>query len=140
MQRRVLHLLKTVGLDPGEVPASEVVFLRSTDWTKLGDFESLARDCWPFHQGVIERLGVRVIVCLGRKAGHWVRNRLSAHEKVDEFVEDNRRLWKSRVHTNGDGLAVATLTHPSQAAWTVPATDPTGLVVRALDQSRYVNN
>ena len=138
MQRRVLHLLKRVGRDPGEVPASEVVFLRSTDWTKLGDFGSLARECWPFHQAVIERLGVRVIACLGGKAGYWVRNRSNAHEKVDEFVEDNRRLWKSRVHTNGDGLTVVTLTHPSQAAWTVPATDPTGLVERALNQPGHM--
>ena len=140
MQRRVLYLLRRIGRDPGEVPASEVVFLRSTDWTKLGDFESWARACWPFHQAVIDRLGVRVIACLGRKAGYWVRNRLNAHEKVDEFVEDNRRFWKSRVHTNRDGLTVVTLTHPSQAAWTVPATDPTDLVERALSQTGHMTN
>ena len=45
MQRRVLYLLRRVGRDPGDVPASETVFLRYTDWTKLGDFESLAQEC-----------------------------------------------------------------------------------------------
>ena len=98
----------------------------------MGDLESVARQCWPFHQAVIEMLGVRVIVCLGGNAGHHVRQRLDAHELVDEFVEDNRRLWKSRVHTNTQGLTVVTLTHPSQADWTVPATDPTRLVERSL--------
>ena len=134
MQRRVLHLLKCVGLDPGEVPASELVFLRSTDWTRLGDLQPLALQCWPFHQAVVETLGVRVIACLGRHAGRWVRRRFNAHEKVAEFVESNRRLWKSRAHKNVDGLIVVTLTHPSQAAWTVPASDPTGLVESALTQ------
>ena len=133
MQRRVLYLLKRVGRDPGEVPASETVFLRNTDWTKLGDFESLAEECWPFHQAVVQMLRVRVIVCLGRHAGGWARRHLNAHKQVDEFVENNRRLWKSRAHRNVDGLTVVTLTHPSQAAWTVAATDPTGLVESALN-------
>ena len=92
----------------------------------------MARQCWPFHEAVIETLGVRVIVCLGRHAGYLVRERLDAHEAVDEFVEDNRRRWKSRVHTNARGLAVVTLAHPSQVDWTVSATDPTKLVERSL--------
>ena len=132
-QRRVLHLFKAIGRDPGEVPTSEVIFLRSTRWrTELDDPESVARQCWPFHEAVIETLGVRVIVCLGRHAGYLVRQRLDAHEAVDEFVEENRRLWKSRVHANARGLAVVTLAHPSQADWTVLATDPTKLVERSL--------
>ena len=132
MQRRVLHMLGRIGRDPGEVPASEVVFLRSTDWTRLGDFDSLAEACWPFHQAVIEALGVRVVACLGHKAGYWVRSRLNAHAQTDTFVEDNRRRWTSHTHRNAEGLTVVTLTHPSQAAWTVPESDPTGLVERAL--------
>ena len=132
-QRRVLHLFERIGRDAGEVPTSEVVFLRSTRWrADLGDLESVVRECWPFHQAVIDTLGVRVIVCLGGHAGYHVRQRLDAHEMVDEFVEDNRRLWKSRVHTSARGLTVVTLAHPSQADWTAPATDPTELVERSL--------
>ena len=131
-QRRVLNLFDRTGRDPGAVPASEAVFLRSTDPGKLGSIESLARQCWPFHEAVIETLGVRVIVCLGGRAGRLVRQRVDAHEKVDEFIEDNRRRWKSRVHTSSHGLAVVTLTHPSQADWTVLETDPTALVERSL--------
>ena len=132
-QRRVLHLFERIGRDAGEVPTSEAIFLRSTRWrTELEDPESLARRCWPFHEAVIETLGVRVIVCLGGQAGYLVRRTLDAHEVVDEFVEDNRRRWKSRVHTNTRGLAVVTLAHPSQADWTVSASDPTGLVERSL--------
>ena len=132
MQRRMLYLLKRVGRDPSDVPASETIFLRNTDWTQLGDLKSLARECWPFHQAVVDKLNVRVIACLGRHAGSWARRQLNAHKLVGEFVESNRRLWRSRAHVNADGLTVVTLSHPSQAAWTVPASDPTGLVETAL--------
>ena len=98
----------------------------------LGDLEPLAERCWPFHQAVIETLGVRVIACLGKAAGNLVRRRLDAHNLVDEFVEDNKRGWKSRVHANSQGMAVVTLAHPSQVDWTAPASDPTGLVERSL--------
>ena len=133
-QRRVLHLFDRIARDPGEVPTSETVFLRATDWRKLGDLADLAQDCWTFHRAVIETLGVRVIVCQGKHAGRVARQRLDAHQRVDEFTEDNRRRWKSRTHTNSRGLAVVTLTHPSQADWTVQASDPTGLVEQALNR------
>ena len=131
-QRRVLHLFNRIGRDPGEVPTSETVFLRATDWRKLGELEELAQECWPFHEAVIKTLGVRVIVCQGRHAGRLVRQRLDARQRVAEFTEDNRRRWKSQTHMNAQGLAVLTLAHPSQADWTVPASDPTGLVGQAL--------
>ena len=132
-QRRVLHMFERIGRDPGEVPTSEVIFLRSTKWrTDLGDLEPLVERCWPFHEAVIRTLGVRVVVCLGGAAGGLVRRRLDAHEQVDEFVEDNRRGWKSQVHASSQGLAVVTLAHPSQVDWTKPASDPTGLVERSL--------
>ena len=132
-QRRVLHLLNQVGREPGEVPCSEAVFLRSTDPNKI-DMDSLAPVCWPFHDAVIKTLGVRVIVCLGGRAGSIVRHRVNAHQKVDEFVENNRRRWRSQTHLNANGLTVVTLAHPSQVDWTARASDPTGLVHRSLSR------
>ena len=113
-QRRVLYLFDQTGRDPGAVPATEAIFLRSTNPYRLVDLESLAQDCWSFHEAVIRTLGVRVVVCLGGRAGRLARQRVNANEKVDEFIEDNRRRWKSRVHTNFQGLAIMTLTHPSR--------------------------
>lgn len=130
-QRRVLHLMEQVEMGPGAVPCSEVVFSRSTDPDRL-DMDSLARLCWPFHEAVIETLGVRVVVCLGGRAGRYLRHRLNAHRKIDEYVEDNRRRWKSRTHENAAGQAVVTLAHPSQVDWTARTSDPTGLVKRSL--------
>ena len=130
-QLRVLHLMEQIGMDAGAVPCSEVVFSRSTDPNKL-DIDALARLCWPFHQSVIETLGVRVVVCLGGRAGRHTRHRLGAHRQIDEYVETNGRRWKSRTHENSSGLAVVTLAHPSQADWTARSSDPTGLVKRSL--------
>ncbi len=132
-ERGVLHLFKRLELNPREVPASEVVFLRSPNQKELkGRFEQLAEQCWPFHQAVIDRLGVKVIVCIGKRAGEFVRRRLKAQSQTDEFVEKNKRQWESLSHRNENGIIVVTLTHASQASWTSPASDPTTLVKRAL--------
>ena len=136
MQRGVLHLFKRLQLNPGEVPASELVFLRSRNLSELkGSFEKLASECWPFHQAVIDRLGVKVVVCIGKRAGEFVRRQLNAHEPIDWFSERNRRRWESHSHRSDCGIIVVTLTHASQVDWTNRASDPTWLVIRALIKS-----
>ena len=133
MQPRILHFFRKLNLNPGAVPSSNVVFARSARKATLeGDYNQMASACWDFHQAVIDSLGVRIVVCLGGDAGDWVRSRLYANQQIDEFVEDNNRKWTSRVYANAKGQKIAVLTHPSIAAWTNPKTDPTGLIVKAL--------
>ena len=97
------------------------------------DFERLAQMCWPFHQRVIDRLGVRVVVCFGKRAGNYVRQQFDAHREIDQFIETNNRGWKSTTHQGTDGLKIVTVTHPSRADWRNPAADVTPLVRRALE-------
>ena len=134
MAARVLHLFQKLGRDPGEAPASNVVFARSRreDHIAEDEFERLAQECWPLHQAVVDKLGVRVIVCLGRRAGDFVRERLGAHTLIDQFIEANRRRWRTCAHECASGGVVVTATHPSIADWTAPATDPGVLVQNAL--------
>ena len=135
MQPRVLWLLRQLNRDPGNVPASNLVFERSARAVDIGDrFRELAELCWPFHQSVIEHLGVRVVLCFGKRCGECVRKRLKATNRVDEFVENNNRKWKSTAFMNPDGIAVVVATHPSIADWTKAATDPTPLVQRMLER------
>ena len=131
LQRGVLHLFDRLKLDAGEVPASEVVFLRSKSLAEI-PFERLAEQCWPFHRAVIDRLGVKVVVCIGKRAGEFVRRQLNAHEPIDWFSERNRRRWESHSHRSDCGIIVVTLTRASQVDWTNRASDPTWLVIRAL--------
>lgn len=136
MQPRVLHLLGRLGLRPQLVPASNVVFVRTAREADLAsEKEQLLLLCWKVHAAVIERLGVRVVICFGRTAGSWVGEQMGAHEQVDELIEQNERRWSSHVHATPDGRRVVTLTHPSIADWTNPKTDPTPLVERALQET-----
>ena len=135
-QQRVRYLFRKIGLNARKAPASNLIFPRSARKATLeGDFQQLVSECWPFHQAVIEELGVHVVVCLGTTdTGRWVRDRLDAHIHVDKFVETYpKRRWKSDTYKNADGLKVVTLSHPSRADWKNPDADPTGLVVDALN-------
>lgn len=132
MQRRVRHLLKSLGHESRRVPASNVVFVRAARERDLEDQKTaLLRACWPVHEAVISRLSVRAVLCMGGTAGRWVRDQTGAHTVEATFVESNDRRWTSVLHSNGQGLRVATLTHPAIAAWDVRSTDPSPLL-RAL--------
>ena len=134
MQPRILHLLKNLDLEPGEVPSSNIVFERSRrkkDIEKI--WRQLAEACWPFHRAVIKQLRPRVIICLGKDAGDFVRKKTRALNQIDCFVETypNRR-WKSECFCNHEGLKVIRVSHPGSADWTNPDADPSKLVSRAL--------
>ena len=139
--RRVLcHLFNRLKLDPRVVPASNLVFLRSQSEEKLGKAEirRLARKCWRFHEEVIRRLEVRVVVCLGkRNCSELVRDYLDADSNpVDSFKERNKRGYKGFTYRNRSGISVVQLTHPSRF-WTSKASVPTELVERALEHSNH---
>lgn len=137
MQPRVLHLFDRLGLNPGSIAASNIVFARSTrESTFRGSLQQRACECWPLHEHVIKVLDVKVVLCLGRTAADWVCKQLGAGKVIDEYVEDNDRRWKSRSFSNGNGSIVVSATHPSIADWTNPNSDPTVLVERALGQTQ----
>jgi hypothetical protein len=133
MQPQMLHLFGRLGLNPGTIPASNLVFLPSSSVQHLPDYHRWAEHCWPFHESVIQRLGVRVVVCLGFACGNFVRRKLGVTTPVGSFIERNGRGWASHLHGD-NGRYVAQLTHPGGARWLNPAADPTGLVEAALAQ------
>lgn len=133
MAPRVLHLFAELGISPGSVPCSNLVFVRSS---REGDIKkemsSLADLCWPFHAYAIATLQPKVVLCFGKTAGNYVRQKLGANTLTAEFIEKNNRRWRSQAFTNLHGIAVIVATHPSVADWTVSNTDPTPLVRQAL--------
>lgn len=133
MAPRVLHLFAQLGLNPGAVPCSNLVFVRSRRESDLGNqLKMLAEKCWPFHAAAITQLRPRVILCFGGKTGKYVRGKIGASILQSEFVEQNNRRWRSQVFTSALGVKVVVATHPSIADWTTPATDPTPLIRQAL--------
>ena len=137
MQPRVLHALRRLGLDPGRVPSSNLIFVRTAREVDLkGSGRELADACWVFHERVINTLNIDVVLCFGRTSGDYVRRKLGADELVETFVEDNRRGWKSQSFRNRTGTGVVVATHPSIAAWNTSAADPTHLVEHLLSPNQ----
>lgn len=137
MAPRVLHLFDELNLNPGSVPCSNLVFARSSREGDLkNEIATLLDLCWPFHVHVIETVQPKVILCFGKTAGTYVRKKIGAHELTDEFIEKNNRRWRSQTYTNTQGISVVVATHPSIADWTNQNSDPTPLVVHALERSR----
>jgi hypothetical protein len=136
LQRRGRHLLRRLDLDPGDVPSSNLIFVRTAGEEGLkGRTRELAEACWAFHQHVITTLNIEVILCFGGTTGDWVCRKLGAVEHVDTFVEDNDRHWKSHAFRNASGIGVVIASHPGRADWTKTATDPTRLVEHLLTSS-----
>ncbi len=114
MQPRILHMFEQLGLNPHDVPASNVVFVRSNREAALvAEMSDLLKLCWPVHRAVMEKLGVSTVLCLGGKAGRWVRSLVGAHGKVAQFIERNARGWTSEAHRSSAGVSVVTVTHPA---------------------------
>jgi len=135
LQPRVLHFFRMLKVNACDVPSSNVCFVRSNRAISIASlFNNYAELCWPFHDAVIDKLGVTVVLCFGQDAGNFVRNKLAANTKIDQFEEKNNRKWKSLVFENSKGQRVIVATHPSVADWTKTETDPSPLIKRNLLQ------
>ena len=135
IQRPVRALFNRLGLNVGDVPASNVVFVRSSVEAKLDRKAELLEQCWPVHEAVIRDLGVTTVLCLGQTAGRWVRSKVGAHQAHGEFKEKyDRRHYRSEAHVSPDGIAVLTLAHPCRSNWCDERADPSPLVQQVLDR------
>ena len=142
IQKRVAHLCAGLGLDLQAIPASHLIFPCWDADSEPGAAveRQWAEECWPFHQAVIDRLEIRIVVCLGSTARNWVlkkeREKTGVEpELVDKFVADTKSAWPSYVHQAGDRYIVS-LTHPVRANWINPSADPTPMVRRVLAEVR----
>jgi hypothetical protein len=135
LQPRIRHMFDQLGFDLRDIPASNVVFVRTNSEAALAaDKQDLLGLCWPVHRAVIDALAISTILCLGGTAGRWVRSALGANQLCGRFVEDNGRGWASDAHRSGEGRSVITLTHPGRADWRNRAADPTPLVREILER------
>lgn len=135
MAPRILHLLDNLKMPAGTVPASNIIFVRSRREQDIKtEFNSLAEKCWEFHETVIDHLKPKVILCLGKKTGKFVRLKLGANRLVDSFTENNQRKWRSEVFISASKIRVIIATHPSIADWTNVDADPTPLIYKHLNE------
>jgi hypothetical protein len=139
LQLRLKHMFAQLGLSPRDVPASNVVFVRSqTEALLKSNMSELLAACWPVHEAVMTALKTRIVLALGSTAGRWLRDKIGAHTPAGEFRECNKRRWNSYAHCAGDGRTVITVTHPGRADWCNVASDPTPLVRDVLGRSSAI--
>jgi hypothetical protein len=142
LQKSILHLLCNLNLNPYDVPASNICFVRSIGEKEIkNNLIKFAELCWPFHKGVIEELGIKLILCFGKSAGNIVRNKIGANEgPIDQFVESNKRKWKTQAFKNSNGIIVIVATHPSRADWTKIDSDISPFVkqfIHGIENSKF---
>lgn len=129
LQKRILNLLDKLNLDPHEVPASNVCFVRSSREKNIADkIDDYMELCWNLHDEVIDKLKIKIILCFGKTTGKFVKKKLEAKTFVDSFVENNKRKWKSEVYKNEENQFVIIATHPSVANWINEKSDISDLV------------
>lgn len=138
LQKSVRYVLDGCGLDPREVPASNVNFIRSAteDALPLDDW-GWAEKCWPFHDVMIERLGVRVVLCFGKNAANFVREKVGSHDELERIEHTSRQ--RSIVYTGGS-VTVIQAAHPGRFHWYLPKYDILPLVRHALTTSAARGN
>ena len=64
LQRRVIWLLSTLGLNPRDVAASNLIFPRSRD-AASSQFERFAELCWPVHEWILDVVRPRLVIAYG---------------------------------------------------------------------------
>jgi uracil-DNA glycosylase len=121
-------------LNPQDTPSSNICFVRSKREKNLTkQIKGYIDLCWDFHENVIKKLNIKIILCFGKTSGNEVKKRLNANEKVDEFIENNKRKWKTQVYKNTIGQYIIIAPHPSVVNWKNKKTDPSQLVEKYLD-------
>lgn len=63
LQRRVQWVLESIGLNPRDVCASNLIFLQSRQAIDIS--YSLAKKCWPVHEAIIDVVKPKLIIAFG---------------------------------------------------------------------------
>ena len=133
MQRSIKHFFLDSGLCAELTPSSNCLFVRSPNVRAIpaAKRRQLEDACWPFHEAVIDQLGVTAILCMGDHAYKAVRRRFPPANLIDE------QPWSAtqahRAYRTASGMRLCQLVHPSYGHWQCPKYNPAQLVRRVLE-------
>ena len=137
IQRSVIHLLKKLGYDPCDIPASNVVFTRTVSAKELNKDkrkrDRLSNACWRFHRKVISHIEPKLILCMGRDAQEILQEKTNANEEIESLAKKYKGQYTVQVFRNQRGCRLAYVWHPSRIGWTDENRDPSGVVRQALE-------
>ena len=121
IQPSMIHLIKGLGYDPRDIPASNVLFTRTVsaeelkrDKTKLN---RLSNACWRFHREVISHIKPKLILCLGRDAQSILQKQTNASKKILSRKSHYGRDYLIEVFRNQRGCGLVSVRHPGHIKW-----------------------
>ena len=115
LQKRIRWLLAKLGLDVTDVCASNLIFFRSQSAQDINF--SLADDCWPVHEAILEVVQPRMILTFGNSDASPYGYLFSRFGGTQETLPSGHGNWKVKGFTcsiNGRSTYVAGLPHLSR--------------------------
>ena len=90
--------------------------------------------CWSnFHEKIVNKLDIKIIICLGNTPGNFVRKKLNMKkDPIDIWEENNNRKWKTKIYQNEKKQKVIILPHPSVSDWTTNECDPSKIILKHI--------
>jgi hypothetical protein len=111
-QLRVVWLLRSLGFDPREVCACNLIFRRSHGEHDCG-YPATADSCWPVHQRILRIVQPKLIICVGRLPFDYIIARAGYRCAPREFPSGHGD-WQCRaaqVQVEGHLTEVVYLPH-----------------------------
>ena len=114
LQRRVQWLLKSLGLEPRAVAASNLLFPRSISAAGSG-FDTYADICWPVHEAILEVVKPQVIIAFGNSGDSpytYLRRRFGGPS--EHKFPSGHGTWECRAFESVSRIRIVGLPHLSR--------------------------
>lgn len=114
LQRRVVWLLRELGFQPRDVPASNLIFARSED-VAGSSFGQLADLCWQVHEAILRIVQPRLLLVFGNSQPSpysFLRQKYGMSDEVT--FESGHGSWQCRAFRTKAGMVVVGLPHLSR--------------------------
>jgi hypothetical protein len=115
LQKRVQWVLESIGLNPREVCASNLIFLQSREASGIS--YSLAKKCWPVHEAILNIVKPRLIIAFGNSAVSpygYLHSMLGGKEEYFPSGHGNWSVKGFNCKINGLPVYIAGLPHLSR--------------------------
>lgn len=121
LQKRVCWLLEMIGLNPGGVCASNLIFLQSRKANDI-DYSMYAERCWPVHEAILGIVQPKLIITFGNSKispYSYLHSKFGSKEdhSKDDCIPSGHGNWNAKgfqCKINGNNVYVAGLPHLSR--------------------------
>lgn len=110
LQRNAKEVFCLLGVDIGDICASNIIFVRSPGESDCG-YPRRAEECWPVHELILGVVKPKVIITYGRRPFEFVSKKLNA-SRLKDFPSGHGG-WVCREAV-GEGVTILGLPHLSR--------------------------